>query len=361
MRRRGPRGCGPARWRDVVAERLYKQGTGQAESFHVWASPIVQWKADGRGAERIGPAIHDVMWQAAQIWIKGGGRRGEDRRRKARADASKRIQLAAAQHVIRTFLGQKPSAQTVGLSGRPLEDVGSRFAITIAPRGRRRRRSRGWGAAHATAAGAGRKGSLFQQGLAPNKFFKWRVERVLEVRRATDDNGRQSLEARLRWAGHDPITKLPWADSWHAAVRGATFTKALFDEAKAMESVQFGIQPPASRATVRVAKRGREEAQYANLRVTTRGAATATASREAAAAAARCVARRKRKKADDGEQWRRGERSRRIRELQEASRLPIKRRRRHVIVSDTEASDEEEVGDAAASAFDYYEDQGGVE
>ena len=41
----------------------------------------------------------------------------------------------------------------------------------------------------------------------------WIVERVLEVRRCA--HGRSEwTEARLRWAGLNPVNGLPWSDSW---------------------------------------------------------------------------------------------------------------------------------------------------
>ena len=69
-----------------------------------------------------------------------------------------------------------------------------------------------------------------------------KVDRVLEVRRVA--GGGRKLEARVRWHGcprAGPAAGLPWPDSWRAVDR-KIMTQALYDEARAMERVRFGLQ-----------------------------------------------------------------------------------------------------------------------
>jgi len=68
---------------------------------------------------------------------------------------------------------------------------------------------------------------------------------VLEVRRAGDGR-RRRLEMRIRWAGADPATQLPWADEWRpmADEGGRVPNPALNAEARRMEARKYGRRLP---------------------------------------------------------------------------------------------------------------------
>ena len=67
---------------------------------------------------------------------------------------------------------------------------------------------------------------------------------------------RRRLEMRVRWAGVDPATHLPWADAWRPMTdgSGAVANSALNKEARRMEAQRYGMRlvmpapPPPPRA-----------------------------------------------------------------------------------------------------------------
>ena len=76
------------------------------------------------------------------------------------------------------------------------------------------------------------KGADVQAGHESDRFGFWAVEKLLAVRRPAKRRGRQ-LEARLRFAGRNPVTKEDWPDEW---VPIALLKPDLKREARAMES-----------------------------------------------------------------------------------------------------------------------------
>ena len=198
--------------------------------------------------------------QRAQArWEAGGGMRGERKRRALAAKALAQKRLLAAQREMAKYVRQGDGRAAYGLSGQRLSDVGEQVHVEIEPRGRtRRQRKRPAASTRAAARKAQRTG--FDDGSAPNAHGKWKVDRVLEVRRVVAGDtagGSRKLEARLRWHGGPktgPAAGLPWPDDWREVGRG-TMTEALYNEARAMESVRFGTQLRAAAATAGSADR----------------------------------------------------------------------------------------------------------
>ena len=60
------------------------------------------------------------------------------------------------------------------------------------------------------------------------------------------DGRRRRLEMRIRWAGADPATDLPWADEWRpmADANGRVPNAALNAEARRMEALKYGRRLP---------------------------------------------------------------------------------------------------------------------
>ena len=149
----------------------------------------------------------------------------------------------------------------LGMSGAALGDVGERVHVEIARRCRRRGRRRGRDGDGGEQGGDGQRARRarghadFQRGAAADGFGRWKVERVLEVRRV-GEWPRRRLEMRIRWAGADPATHLPWDDEWRPMTdeNGAVPNPALNEEARKMEACKYGARlaapapPPPSRA-----------------------------------------------------------------------------------------------------------------
>ena len=145
------------------------------------------------------------------------------------------------------------------MSGAALDDIGARVDVVIAPRsrGRGRKRRRGGGGLGGPGGAATRPSAPtdFLRGAAADRHGRWMVERVLEVRRVGDGR-RRRLEMRIRWAGADPATGLPWADEWRPMVdaNGRVPNAALNEEARRMEALKYGKRlpgpppPPTARA-----------------------------------------------------------------------------------------------------------------
>ena len=142
---------------------------------------------------------------AARKWRAGGGRGAEVQRRGdvRKAEEAGRVRVQATAFM--AYMRQRGQA-AVGLFGRQLEAHAGTATIMVDRRGRTRKRGR-----RAEAAGAERRER--ESGRAPVRKQGWIVERVLEVRRCA--HGRSEwTEARLRWAGLNPVNGLPWSDSW---------------------------------------------------------------------------------------------------------------------------------------------------
>ena len=149
---------------------------------------------------------------AHRKWRAGGGRAGVNRRRK---ELSKRSSERVTQEQGRRFSGYmlQGAGTPNDLRGTPLVSFADKGHITLelGPRGHSRKRP-----ANASADAAPRKLSIKQSmidaGAMPNRWNRWRVEKVLEVRRVrggTRANPAARLEMRLRWVGHDPNSGLP--------------------------------------------------------------------------------------------------------------------------------------------------------
>ena len=81
----------------------------------------------------------------------------------------------------------------------------------------------------------------------PDKWNRWPVERVLEVRRTRTAAGKAVLEARIRWEGLNPLTLLPWRDTWRpteTADDKRVFNAAMLAEVALMAATRFGAAPP---------------------------------------------------------------------------------------------------------------------
>ena len=203
--------------------------------------PLAQVEA--REAAPLHPACGGLVGKEQRAharWQAGGGKRGEARRRTEAAKAMAQKRLLAAQREMAAYTKQGAGKARRGLSGQALGDVGERIHVEISPRGRaRRKRKRRAAASQAIPQPVQRTG--FDDGSAPNVHNKWKVDRVLEVRRVA--GGGRKLEARVRWHGcprTGPAAGLPWPDSWRAVDR-KIMTQALYDEARAMERVRFGL------------------------------------------------------------------------------------------------------------------------
>ena len=193
-------------------------------------------------------------------WELGGRWRGELRRRCARAkraramrNTHKEAETSRAAAGMRRYLGSFGGAP-VGVSGKPLSPISGPISWEVATRRKRGR------AAHTSgrpAESAARR--RFLSGSAPDRWDKWRVDKVMEVRRprsGTRGRGARGVEARIRWVGRDPVSGLPWADSWiplqtvdeHGRAR-QMMSSMLTQEARTMEHRMFGTHPRCVRAS----------------------------------------------------------------------------------------------------------------
>ena len=82
----------------------------------------------------------------------------------------------------------------------------------------------------------------FLNGAQPDRWNRWCVERVVEVRRMGGNEAR--LEARVRWKS--PAGQLPWPDTWEALADskgGAALAVTLLREAEVLERAKYGSAP----------------------------------------------------------------------------------------------------------------------
>jgi hypothetical protein len=145
-----------------------------------------------------------------------------------------------------------------------VEAVAQRFELTIEPRARGQRRKR-------TAAQSTRsvRAKLFDIGAAPDRWGRWKVEEILEVRRTrSGTRGREArgLEMHVRWAGCNPATGLPWKAEWQNMRddSGWVGNPALREDAHRMERERYGgdvveAAPAVAQAVcgVKAARRGK--------------------------------------------------------------------------------------------------------
>jgi hypothetical protein len=184
---------------------------------------------------------------AHRKWRAGGCRAGVCRRRK---ELLKRSIDRAAQEQGRRFSGymQQGMGTPIGLRGLPLamSTGDGQITFVIGPRRYSRKRP-----ASGVAAAAPRKRSTRQSmidaGAMPDRWNRWKVEKVLEVRRVrggTRANPAARLEMRLRWVGHDPNSGLPWPDKWvpDRDTEGNVANWPLMIEAQRIEEEKYGAR-----------------------------------------------------------------------------------------------------------------------
>ena len=196
--------------------------------------------------------IGEVERRAAKAWLAGGSWKGEKIRRREREERRAKRLIAEQARRFVTFMRQG-GGQAVGLSGRPVE-AGEEVFIEIskAARGRVRRRRMDGGPAQMRRTGSRPN----EEGAAPDRWGRWRVDKIVEVRwRRGGTRGRECrvMEVRLRWAGLDPHSDLPYQDSWVEALgRDGEGVMILSPElrkaAMEMERERFGVRAPPSRA-----------------------------------------------------------------------------------------------------------------
>lgn len=179
--------------------------------------------------------------EASRRWKESGGRAGEMERRRLAAASAVRVEVLRRGVRMKRYFSQVGGEQAVGLSGGALT-AGSGIMQSADPApgggaGRRRRARRG-------GAGAAPGGPVEA---SPDRFGRWPVERVLEVRLATGATRATAsvrhVEARVRWAGVDRDTGLPWTDAWLASTdaAGATvFNAALKREVGVLMEAKYG-------------------------------------------------------------------------------------------------------------------------
>jgi hypothetical protein len=252
---------------DTVSERKLP-----AWWYDTWTTSMVE---AGRMAQAIGlqvtylqharPTLAQIAMQersAAHKWRRCGGWRKEEERRRAQARGSTKRKALVSAYRFTNYMHQKGKAR-IGTSGLALEgvDLTSRLELVIEPRARRRQARR----AHGTDDRRVRPRSEFQRGAAPNARNQWAVDAVLEVRRLRSGGrgGRaQRLEMRVRWQGSNPLTGLPWCDTWlptHDA-HGRVGNASLMREAKALEARRYGTEVTPQQASGATSAAGRSNA-----------------------------------------------------------------------------------------------------
>lgn len=284
-------------------------------------------------------------WARYELGGKRGGvlkRRKEWRKRQlARVQAARRAEEEAMARGMKRYLEQQGLA-TVGVSGRVLEAVGERWQVEVEAR-RKVRRQR--------AAPRPRKMSVarraFEEGWAPDRWDRWKVDRVMEVRRPV--GGGKGLEGRIRWAGRCLVTGLPWADSWEELrdAKGRMRCSVMCaEEARELEELRYGVR---ERREVR--RRGVEEArvpQRGRWRGRLRGGLAAWQRERAAEVAPWWMAG---EDEEGGSEEGEGERDRKEAALEDARKRRRRgggvgrgklRRRRSVVVSSEEEEGEED-------------------
>ena len=187
------------------------------------------------------PGLIRFEQAAAGHWLAGGGWAGElTRRQEGRVDAARRALLRLGAQF--TGFMRQDGVALRGISGAPVAVGGEEVHLVIAPR--RRGRKRAGPQPIARPPRSRRLAGAVADG--PDKWSRWPVERVLEVRRARTATGKVVLEARIRWEGLNPLTLLPWRDTWRpteTADDKRVFNAALLAEVALMAATRFGAAP----------------------------------------------------------------------------------------------------------------------
>lgn len=189
--------------------------------------------------------LMEMEQNAHRKWRAGGGRVGVNRRRQ---ELAKRSSERMTQEQGRRFTGymSQGAGPSSDLRGTPLVSLAGEEHITLVLGQRRHSRKR---PARASEDNAPRKLSIKQSmidaGAMPDRWNRWKVEKVLEVRRVrggTRANPAARLEMRLRWVGHDPNSGLPWPDKWVPDVDadGKVANMPLMAEARRIEEEKYG-------------------------------------------------------------------------------------------------------------------------
>ena len=222
---------------DEEAMRLCTMAVGERHlmetlKFYVGASCVREAEA----GSPLQQGLIESEARASRHYHDGGGRRAEQRRTAERetrlvAHAARRLKRYGGQLMGPSLPGAFSRGRAVtGLSGRTLADTGQQIHVEITKR--RRRHSAG-----GPQGGAGPAG--------PDRYGRWPIERVLEVRRSSTRE--QTVQARVRWRGPDPATGLPWRDSWIVVAWGAT--AVIRDDIAGKLAVKYGDSLPTRRCT----------------------------------------------------------------------------------------------------------------
>ena len=258
------------KWRLVAGLRAYARGRSRTvgsvhdEEASELLAVVLGAAGEVRQIERVaGGEWEELAIKEKVAWgrYEAGGRRGGVLRRRREARKRQRDRVTAARQReeeamargMKRYLEQQGLA-TVGVSGRVLEAVGDRWVMEVARRKKARVAQVG---ARPRKMSAARR--AFEEGWAPDRWNRWKVERVLEVRRLA--RGGRGLEGRIRWAGKRLDTGLPWQDSWEILrdMEGRVKCSALcMEEAGELEELRYGVRARRA-ATVRRGSEGRSE------------------------------------------------------------------------------------------------------
>ena len=191
--------------------------------------------------------------EAHKKWRAGGCWKGEKLRVAARATRRERRRVAEQGRSFASYMGQAPGSM-LGLRGtalRPIEKD-ERVEITIHQRVRHRARTKAAGSKAVAPRAGSIQRRMFDAGQMPDRWGRWPVDKVLEVRRirgSTRTNARVRREMRVRWRGVNPNTGLPWADTWvpYSDAGGDVANAALVEEARPLEAAKYGTSAPQRR------------------------------------------------------------------------------------------------------------------
>lgn len=242
-----------ARRRVALAETM-RGACGVGEMRILVAQPRAAY--DGKHREWV-RSIMDKEAAAAKVWRAGGGWEGERKRRAEAAKTRMRRETLRLGARFAAFVRQGKAGR-VGMSGVELEQVTGAFELEVRARATRQ------GLRGGEEGGKRKKRvTLFDVGAAPDRWGRWRVDTVMEVRRTRSGaRGRtaKGTEARVRWAGRNPETGMPWKDEWQVMEdeRGWVGNAAYREAVREMEEEKYGKREERGR---RQQTRGKEEAE----------------------------------------------------------------------------------------------------
>ena len=186
-----------------------------------------------------GRTLMGIKWRTWAAWQLGGRRTGL---RKAHDEVRRedaRLEIRAQADRLQKFRQQTPGIgprprHLRGLSGNTLPAHEEHIHVVIGKRSRGRRQ------ADSTREPAIQ--SAFKAGRVADRWDRYAVERVLEVRRVANQGARRVVEARLRWRGCHPVTGAPWKDSWRPLWESgkSVMNGVLEDEARRMADTRWG-------------------------------------------------------------------------------------------------------------------------